>query len=308
MGSDCQSDVCSSFICQQAACPDGVANGTETGTDCGGPNSCARCAEGLPCAQGSDCEELVCGNDDLCAAPSCSPGDGQRNGLETGTDCGGAGCPTCANGENCSVAGDCTSGFCNSQDQCSDADCNDGAMNGDETDINCGGPDCNQCENGDNCLIDTDCTSGRCDLNHSNLECQAATMVGKTRAKARSTAAVPTLVIVVSMAAIATTAQTASRIAFATAAPAAIRSRVKGKAGNAATWTPVAVNRNSIAVPAVARARQARARSIARPWTIMVEAPPLNTTDTASCSKTTAPPGTLARAGAATEEPVGIWP
>jgi beta-glucosidase len=43
-------------------------------------------------------------------APTCS--DGQKNGAETGVDCGGDVCPDCPNGQACVVNGDCLSGFC----------------------------------------------------------------------------------------------------------------------------------------------------------------------------------------------------
>jgi hypothetical protein len=46
------------------------------------------------------------------STPTCS--DGVKNGSETGVDCGGGTCPSCSNGQICSSASDCQSGFCNS--------------------------------------------------------------------------------------------------------------------------------------------------------------------------------------------------
>jgi hypothetical protein len=60
----------------------------------------------------------VCGTNDICsdgvctpsAAPTCS--DGQKNGNETDTDCGGGTCATCATGKACLVGTDCSSAVC----------------------------------------------------------------------------------------------------------------------------------------------------------------------------------------------------
>ena len=64
------------------SCADGMKNGGETDTDCGG--TCATCAAGKQCGVTGDCASKVCGAG-RCAAPSCS--DGVRNGDETGDDC-----------------------------------------------------------------------------------------------------------------------------------------------------------------------------------------------------------------------------
>jgi Regulator of chromosome condensation (RCC1) repeat len=108
------------------SCEDGIANGTETIVDCGGP----------------DCP----------ACPTC--GDGIANGDETGIDCGGPTCAArCPAGQGCETAADCgcTSavpgacadacpvdvcepwcldvdgdGFGNSGDSCLSTDCDDG--------------------------------------------------------------------------------------------------------------------------------------------------------------------------------------
>lgn len=138
---DCRSSVCHSGSgqCSAPTCSDGVANGDETGVDCGGP--CAtKCANNVPCRNGGDCVSGVCsGTEPLrkCAAPSCS--DGVANGDERGVDCGGscgAGCPT---GAGCQAGGDCLSGVCDSDtSKCAAPSCSDGVRNGNEVGVDCG--------------------------------------------------------------------------------------------------------------------------------------------------------------------------
>lgn len=48
------------------SCSDSVKNGTETDTDCGGPDCAARCVLGRTCAASSDCESGIC-RDEKCA-------------------------------------------------------------------------------------------------------------------------------------------------------------------------------------------------------------------------------------------------
>jgi hypothetical protein len=55
-----------------------------------------------------------------------SCGDGVLNGDETDVDCGGS-CPPCATGSDCATAGDCTSGFCATEDGVCCATACDGA-------------------------------------------------------------------------------------------------------------------------------------------------------------------------------------
>lgn len=101
-------------------------------------------------------------------APTCS--DGIQNGQETGIDCGGPNCPTCATcadgiqngqetgidcgGPNCPACATCADGIQNGQETGIDcggpvcaacATCSDGIQNGQETGIDCGGPYCPAC-------------------------------------------------------------------------------------------------------------------------------------------------------------------
>ena len=89
-----------------ASCADGVHNGGETDTDCGGP--CPPCADGQGCAGQGDCQSRVCTNN-VCQAPACD--DRVKNGSETGVDCGGS-CPRCPTGQGCTTRNDCATAFC----------------------------------------------------------------------------------------------------------------------------------------------------------------------------------------------------
>ncbi len=105
--------MCESMVCNQdngecapVHCGSSVLDGNETDVDCGG--SCARCADGLKCNEGNDCQSDVCEGGE-CQVPTCK--DGERNGTETDEDCGGD-CPACALGNNCMVGADCSSTIC----------------------------------------------------------------------------------------------------------------------------------------------------------------------------------------------------
>lgn len=161
---DCTSQVCVNDTCQVPNCTDGKRNGTETGTDCGGvcPNGCPA---GTHCTGPGDCQapatcDLVSG---LCVAPTCS--DGQLNGSETATDCGGGECAPCAVGQGCITAGDCNSLVCVAG-SCQTPSCNDGIRNQGEADVDCGGngTGCAPCSQGAQCLTAADCGTMNCDM------------------------------------------------------------------------------------------------------------------------------------------------
>lgn len=80
-------------------CNDGIQNGNETGTDCGG-SQCDPCT-----GPGPTCNDGIINGDEQgvdCGGPDCDPcsglpnscGDGVQNGSETGVDCGGS-CEPC---------------------------------------------------------------------------------------------------------------------------------------------------------------------------------------------------------------------
>ena len=110
-------NVCSNGVCTPLAaptCTDGVKNGTETDTDCGGP-TCSACATGNACLVQADCTSGNCvGN--ICTAPTCT--DGVKNGNETDTDCGGPTCSPCTAGRACLQGSDCSSGTCGVKGVC----------------------------------------------------------------------------------------------------------------------------------------------------------------------------------------------
>ena len=112
--------------------------------------------------------------------PGCA--DGQRNGEETDTDCGGETCrgldKRCGLGGLCRVNGDCVSHYCmpaaevafnatanpGGRGVCARVKhCDNGVRDGGETDTDCGGPTCKRCETGLHCARNADCGSGRCD-------------------------------------------------------------------------------------------------------------------------------------------------
>jgi hypothetical protein len=174
--SDCASGVCcpSSGVrggaactknsCLGSSCNDGVRNGTETSTDCGGV-ACAPCGNTKGCVIASDCVSGVC-SAGTCQAPSCT--DGVQNGSEADTDCGtacagqpctGGGSCKCADLATCGSGADCASGICTGG-TCQAPSCTDGVRNGGEAAIDCGGS-CLLCP-GSPCTADTECKSHDC--------------------------------------------------------------------------------------------------------------------------------------------------
>ncbi len=149
----CDADV---FVCR-AACDDGVQNGTETDTDCGG--DCPACPDNRSCLEHEDCESLVC-QGQTCRAPRCN--DVTTNGEETDVDCGGPACDPCGDNLACLENDDCANGVC-AASRCSGSACNDGVQNGRETDTDCGGQDCDPCTAGQDCVAGADCDTGVCD-------------------------------------------------------------------------------------------------------------------------------------------------
>ncbi len=147
---DCTSSVCKADStgtprCAAPTCSDGVQNQGESGIDCGGTSTCARCATGFGCTLPTDCISGVCGSNNTCSAPSCS--DGVQNEQETDVDCGGPNCSTsttaCANGKICKVNSDCLYSWCvissGTSGICTQPSCSDGIQNGTESDVDCGG-------------------------------------------------------------------------------------------------------------------------------------------------------------------------
>ncbi len=199
---DCVSLNCQAGTCREAACDNGVQDGSETGADCGG--SCAKKCDGEPCKTGTDCLSTTCAPDgtcapagtktcgvglpvackdgdpcvqdkdcasDYCRALACGPApatvhqDGRRNGGETGIDCGGTAAPAklCPSGEKCVTSDDCLSTCTNLR--CDAPGPTDGKKNNGETDVDCGGPSAPKCATGKACVAGTDCGLGYCSGN-----------------------------------------------------------------------------------------------------------------------------------------------
>lgn len=143
-GADCRSGVCGACAdagtcCAPASCADGITNGDELATDCGG--ACGPCPLGAACTAPSSCASNVC-LEGSCAA-LCA--NGRRDGDESDVDCGGSevGCPRCEDDRACILNGDCSSGRCDGV--C--ISCADGVANGDELGLDCGSsePGCVAC-------------------------------------------------------------------------------------------------------------------------------------------------------------------
>lgn len=138
-------------------CTDGLQNGQETDTDCGG-KACAVCDPGDHCGWAGDCSTGVCTNG-VCQAPSCT--DFAQNGAETDIDCGGGVCDPCAPNRHCAADGDCDTGFCKAG-TCTDPSCSNAAIDPGESDTDCGGGLCAACGDGLKCVADSDCASAVC--------------------------------------------------------------------------------------------------------------------------------------------------
>lgn len=199
---DCLEHVCIDEVCAFPECNDGVQNGTEEGTDCGGfcpachcssgvvdgdevdvdcGGSCVACAVGQSCGDFEDCESGICGRDSICLEAHC--GNAMVDGDETDEDCGGS-CDPCGADALCDVHEDCDSMFCDGG-ICAPPRCDDGLRNGGEEGVDCGGPcpyacscsdgalngtetdldcggECAPCDDGLACLVATDCANEIC--------------------------------------------------------------------------------------------------------------------------------------------------
>lgn len=132
----------------------------EDAIDCGEMSVCGKCT-GADCMDDEECHDLVCNGQNKCAAPTCL--DMTKNGVETGTDCGGPNCPACPDLQGCETNDDCQSKVCDPMSNtCSVPTCNDGVANGDETDTDCGGSCVGKCQYGQGCSSPSDCIGTTC--------------------------------------------------------------------------------------------------------------------------------------------------
>ncbi|MEP7126289.1 MAG: SUMF1/EgtB/PvdO family nonheme iron enzyme [Byssovorax sp.] len=162
VSADCVSKNCDTSIhkCAIETCMDGVINGKETDTDCGG-GFCPGCGVAKSCEVATDCKGATCTN--KACAPTCTDGSFSPDLNETDVDCGGNTCPKCDTGLACNVAGDCKNKVCNAgTGKCDPPKCTDKLQNGNESDIDCGGPFCTACSAGQKCVSGPDCLSTLC--------------------------------------------------------------------------------------------------------------------------------------------------
>ncbi len=96
---------CSGRSCIEPTCSDGVKDGRETDTDCGGNTTCPRCQQDQRCRYDSDCQTSYCNGANVCR-PICE-------------SCGVYGCcgtycrtKSMYNGEACFKNSDCQSCYC----------------------------------------------------------------------------------------------------------------------------------------------------------------------------------------------------
>jgi hypothetical protein len=138
--------------------PSGVQCTTQA--DCGpAPSACLTpaCVEGVcahtPAAEDTECDGGRCDGDGRCLASTCD--SNQKDGDETGVDCGGS-CALCDDGAGCSSGADCLSGVCKDA-LCQASECTDKVKNGAETGVDCGGACPLKCALGQGCAETADC-------------------------------------------------------------------------------------------------------------------------------------------------------
>ena len=159
-------DVGKTNLCLPASHTDGIKNGDETGTDCGG-SAPTKCPAGQGCKTNADCNNLACDPTTMVCDPQSNT-DGVKNGDETGIDCGGPTAPNkCPPGQGCATTADCANTLCNTTTLvCDPPSSTDGLKNGTETDIDCGGgapTNASPCAVGLQCAgVDTNCASSVC--------------------------------------------------------------------------------------------------------------------------------------------------
>jgi hypothetical protein len=166
---NCASGLCGGFptspTCVPATCNDGMQDGDEGGTDCGG--SCLLACVDQPCELQTDCADGNVCTEGVCIPPYCATG-GVDGGVECGSPC--LGCQ----GDSCATV-PCAFGQCGGDSEapvCVPSTCFDQNQDGDETGTDCGGScvvsctggPCNQtgdCVSGDVCLSSS-CYPGAC--------------------------------------------------------------------------------------------------------------------------------------------------
>lgn len=167
--SECEGGHCVNSYCRSAAtyCGDGVCDRGETCGSC--PEECGLC-DGRPCLSGFECESGYCVNS-YCRASSiycgdkvCDMGESCEN---CSTDCGDCEEPKKQNGSACSLAVECSGGYCvNHYCRASKTHCGDKVCDTGETCSLCSS-DCGECEEPKKpdmsaCVLATECNGGYC--------------------------------------------------------------------------------------------------------------------------------------------------
>lgn len=113
-------DVAGTKLCLPPSHADGFKNLGETGVDCGGAALPAKCPTGQGCADGGDCDNVLCNAGTLVCDPP-SKTDGLKNGTESDVDCGGGAptnAPRCTDTLACGADADCSSVYCSNVGKC----------------------------------------------------------------------------------------------------------------------------------------------------------------------------------------------
>jgi len=156
-GNDCTADGCTGGAPQSIPELVGTACMSGGGKLCDGNSKCVACLDDIDCPDDAPvCDDVTHG----CIPATC--GDGEQNGSETDTDCGGPLCSPCDDGEKCDVGPDCVSGVCGNGGMCDAPKCNDGVKNGAEGHIDCGASCPEQCGPDQGCNADDDCDGNDC--------------------------------------------------------------------------------------------------------------------------------------------------
>jgi hypothetical protein len=142
---DCTAGTCNGGDPQTDPADPGAPCDDGGGKVCDGNGACVQCLTDMDCADPTPSCDVAMGT---CVAAGCD--DGDQNGDETDTDCGGT-CAPCDVGQSCDVDTDCTTMICNAESKCANPSCNDGEQNGTETGVDCGGPMCPGCPVGQGC-------------------------------------------------------------------------------------------------------------------------------------------------------------
>jgi len=148
----CATLNCVNTECQSLAVDPGTPCTANGGTVCNGLGDCVECVAEVPasCVAPKTCQN------NICVGSSCT--DGQKNGDETSTDCGGS-CGGCPVGQACNIAGDCLSGYCNANHECEGCTNKDQCLAG----MYCAGSVCKpQKSGGQLCSNEDQCLSGVC--------------------------------------------------------------------------------------------------------------------------------------------------